>query len=480
VFSVKETTKEELHVFSQVLQKYLSPTELEQLARATEFVRRTSKYRGQDLVTLCVWLSHNLASTSLAQLCSELEAATGISMSAEGLNQRLNENAVTFLQQLFARLLKAELGSSSSIPSEYRDHFLRIRILDSTAFQVPDSLSELYPGAGGSGYTAGVKIQLEYDLHGGQFLNVEVGAGKRSDRPFGNSCLSTLQPGDLCIRDLGYFSLEDLNQMDQRGTFYVSRLKINTRIYQKNPNPTYFQDGTSKKQTEYLPLDLERIMQQMQPGETREIRDAYIGRNQKLPARVILYRLTEVQLQKRRKDQAEKEKKKGEAYSEKSKRLAGINVYITNIAWKIASKERIHDLYSLRWQVEIVFKTWKSFFQIDRCKDVKRERLECHLYGQLIAILICSSTLFRMRELLLCKKQKELSEYKAFYMIRSYFLSFHQAIQQEDTQAYAKVLLRLFHLLAKNGRKSHRYKKKTVFDILGVAYEYSIASGKAA
>jgi hypothetical protein len=141
---VNVSTKEELHLFSQVLQKYLSPTELEQLAKATEFVRRTSKYRGQDLVTLCVWLSHNLASTSLNQLCSELEAATEITMSSEGLNQRLNEKAVTFLQQLFARLLKAEVGSTSNLPSEYRDHFLRIRILDSTTFQVPDSLTEYY------------------------------------------------------------------------------------------------------------------------------------------------------------------------------------------------------------------------------------------------------------------------------------------------------------------------------------------------
>ena len=53
-FSVNVSTKEELHLFSQVLRKYLTPTELEQLARATEFVRRTSKYRGQDLVSLCV------------------------------------------------------------------------------------------------------------------------------------------------------------------------------------------------------------------------------------------------------------------------------------------------------------------------------------------------------------------------------------------------------------------------------------------
>jgi uncharacterized protein YegL len=72
VFSVKVTTKEEFHLFSQVLHKYLSSKKLEQLARATKFMRRTSKYQGHDLVTLCVWLSHNLASTSLTQLGSEL------------------------------------------------------------------------------------------------------------------------------------------------------------------------------------------------------------------------------------------------------------------------------------------------------------------------------------------------------------------------------------------------------------------------
>jgi hypothetical protein len=113
------------------------------------------------------------------------------------------------------------------------------------------------------------------------------------------------------------------------------------------------------------------------------------------------------------------------------------------------------------------------------CKDVKRERLECHLYGQLIAILICSSTLFRMREILLRKNQMEVSEYKAFYMIQTYFPLFHLAIQK-NTQAYTKILLRLFHLLKKNGRKSHRYEKKTVFDILGVVYKYTISTASVA
>ncbi|PGZ08314.1 IS4 family transposase, partial [Bacillus thuringiensis] len=44
---------------------------------------------------------------------------------------------------------------------------------------------------------------------------------------------------------------------------------------------------------------------------------------------------------------------------------------------------------------------------------------------------------------------------------------------QKSTQEITKVFLHLFNLLQKNGRKSHRYEKKTVFDILGIVYEYS-------
>lgn len=40
---------------------------------------------------------------------------------------------------------------------------------------------------------------------------------KNNDKTFGTDCLDTLRPGDLCIRDLGYFSLKDLDQMDQQG-----------------------------------------------------------------------------------------------------------------------------------------------------------------------------------------------------------------------------------------------------------------------
>ena len=71
--------------------------------------------------------------------------------------------------------------------------FKRIRILDVTFFRLPDVFSSEYPGSGGKVNTAGVKIQLEYDVLRGQFLHVQVGPGNRNDKTYGTTCLKTVE-----------------------------------------------------------------------------------------------------------------------------------------------------------------------------------------------------------------------------------------------------------------------------------------------
>lgn len=395
---------DELQLFAEELYEHLTPSFLENLARELGFVKRKRKFSGYDLATICVWISQRVASDSLVRLCSQLHASTGTLMSPEGLNKRFNKKAVFFLKHIFSTLLKNKVCGKSAIPSASLTYFQRIRILDATIFHVPKHLANVYPGSGGCAQTAGIKIQLEYDLHSGQFL---------------------FFPGDLCIRDLGYYSLDDLDQMDQRGVYYISRLKLNNRVYVKNEFPEYFRNGTIKKQSQYIKVDLEHIMDTLKPGQSYEIKEAYIGKDKKLFTRVIMYRLTEKQLRKRMKKQVYTESKKGITYSEKSKRLAGMNLYVTNTPWEIAPMEQIHNFYSLRWQIEIIFKTWKSLFQIHHWQHIKQERLECHVYGKLIAIFLCSSTMFKMRQLILQKKKQELSEYKAIGMIQDHLSSLY-------------------------------------------------------
>ena len=104
-------------------------------------------------------------------------------MSPEGLNQRFNKTAVAFLQAVFTSLLTQKLCSSQSLSPQTMSLFKRIRILDATVFQLPDAFSSEYPGSGGSCNTAGVKIQLEYDVLSGQFLHVQVGPEIVTIRP---------------------------------------------------------------------------------------------------------------------------------------------------------------------------------------------------------------------------------------------------------------------------------------------------------
>lgn len=477
--SIPLSISEEMHLLAQQLQHHFSPTQLEELARKAGFVQRKSKYTAQDLVSLCVFLNDHVSMTPLTRLCSQLDASNHLSMSAEGLNQRFNPSAVAFLQTLFSALLQEKISTSFSLPCECNSYFYRIRILDSTVFQLPDPYADRYQGSGGSSHTAGMKIQLEYELKTGEFLQVEVGPGKNNDGLYGSKRAKTVEMNDLCIRDLGYFCLEDFEEIEQRGAFYVSRLKLNVRVYEQNKEVEQFKDGRIKKQSLYKEIDLEAIMNRLQSGEMVELPEVYLGLYKKFRTRLLICKLTEEQTQKRLLMRAKQEKKKNMTYKERTKRLSAINIYMTNAPDIYLKKEHVHDLYSLRWQIEILFKTWKSIFHIDRCKPIKTERFECHVYGQLIAILLNSSLMFQMRRLLLMKKKKEASEFKVICILKEYFLSLHDAMKKQADDV-GQVLLQLFRMIEKNGRKSHRYEKKTVFDILGVVYECRQKSRPAA
>ncbi len=267
---------DELELFSKELQRYMSPNALEQLAKNVGFVKRKSKYRAQDLVALCIWLNQNIAHTSLVQLCSRLEANTGISMSPEGLNQRFNSQAVQFLQQLLAHLLHQQFCSSSKIPTLYTNYFRSIRVLDSTHFQIPDKFVSTYKGSGGSGQNAGVKIQLEYDLLSGEFSDIKIEPGKRSDQAYGATRTGMIQKNELYIRDLGYFRLQDFKSIQDKQGYYLSRLKLPTKIYRKEFEKVVFKTKPAQFKPVYIQIHLEDIMNQLQPGQVYELHDIYV------------------------------------------------------------------------------------------------------------------------------------------------------------------------------------------------------------
>ncbi|MGL5087913.1 MAG: transposase, partial [Cetobacterium sp.] len=69
-----------------------------------------------------------------------------------------------------------------------------------------------------------------------------------------------------------------------------------------------------------------------------------------------------------------------------AREFLNISGYVTNL-WGFSSSEII-ELYKMRWQIELLFKIFKSDFKIDKIKNLKTERVEAHIYATLIRILL--------------------------------------------------------------------------------------------
>jgi transposase len=182
-------------------------------------------------------------------------------------------------------------------------------------------------------------------------------------------------------------------------------------------------------------------------------------------------------LEKRSKQCKKNAKKKGIEKSNNTIELLGISMYITNIEQEVLSAEQVYEFYSLRWQVEIIFKTWKSIFHIHAVKQVKIERFQCQLYGKLILLLLSSAVMFKMRTLVIKNKELEASEMKVSEIVHEYIDRLYFDLIKFPSKTFNNLKL-VFENVVKNGLKSHRKDKKTVFDILGVCYKQMSANVK--
>src|SRR4029453_4324841 len=60
--------------------------------------------------------------------------------------------------------------------------------------------------------------------------------------------------------------------------------------------------------------------------------------------------------------------------------------YIPNVGATVWAAEVVATVYRIRWQIELLFKQWKSLLHLHVLKGPRPERIRCLLYGRLITI----------------------------------------------------------------------------------------------
>jgi hypothetical protein len=210
-----------------------------------------------------------------------------------------------------------------------------------------------------------LKLQLRLELSRGQ-LELALQAGRAHD------CTTPWQSvpaGALRLADLGYFDLEVLAQLQAQGSYWLTRVKAGTQL--GDPG------GRLRQLVEFLSEQASHLVDR--PIELGQVQ---------LACRLIAVRVPEQVANQRRRRLHRAARRKGQAVSPARLALADWTIFATNVPAEKLSVEEALVLGRVRWQIELLFKLWKSHGQLDAWRSENPWRILCEVYAKLLALLL--------------------------------------------------------------------------------------------
>lgn len=343
----------------------------DEVAQTTQIIVRNRKFSALSLARTFVlgFLQNSEASDEdLAQIAM----TCGVDVTPQAIEQRHTPKLVAFMENLFRRAVKVVVASDKAL-AEILERFTSVIILDSSSITVPDSLKDKFPGCGGT-YgrgQAGFKLQTELDLRSGALSHIEIEAGNSPDSATTRQQVKR-PAGSLRITDLGYFSVAVFSALMSAGAQFLSRLQFRTGVLLRN----------SERIDDLLPW----LSQQKGPFIDVPI---LLGFTERLPCRLLAWRLPPEQANRRR------QKLKKESQSKYGKqpgaaRLAWCDwtILVTSVTPNMLSPEEAVILYRARWQVELLFKRWKSQDKVAVLSGSTEVRQMVRVWSRLLAALV--------------------------------------------------------------------------------------------
>jgi DDE family transposase len=345
---------------------------VEPLAQATGFVRRRSKLSGVRFVQTLVfgWLAD--PDLPLAGLC-QVAASLGVRISPQGLEQRFTPQAADLLRRVLEQAL-ATLARVRATPTlgSLLDRFSAVFVSDCTVIGLPGALATTWPGCGNASTpapsSAALKAAVRLELRGGTLHGPVLCPGRTHDR-------AAPEPGPpaaagaLDVADLGYFSLERFAGLSARGVFWLSRLQMGTVLWVRGQRHT---------------------AESFVPTLTADRYDGPIelGGRHRLPARLVAVRVPPPIARERRRRLHADARRRGQLVSRRRLLLADWTLLVTTVPPTLLSTAEVVTVYGARWQIELLFKLWKSCGGLARSRSAKPQRILCEVYAKLLAMVV--------------------------------------------------------------------------------------------
>jgi hypothetical protein len=297
------------------------------------------------------------------------------------------------LQTAFAKLHTGDTICEEGIFAP----FSRVHIADSTGFGLPESLAKEFPGAGGSGSKAGAKIQLVWEYKSQTFDHFALLPWNVPDSKYVDTGVELARAGAVFLFDLGYFKLTAFATIVAANAYFLSRL---------NHQATVREVVGGRHQR----LELAKsLAADPRSGIEKAI---VLGAYERIPTRLIAVRMAEAIVNERRRQAHAAAKKAGDTPSQTHLTLLAWNLFITNVPATIWAAKTVATAYTLRWQVELVFRAWKSGLHLATVTTTTKYSTLCYLYGRMLLILLTSALSSPLRSTVWQQQHRELSLFK--------------------------------------------------------------------
>lgn len=356
------------------IEQKLHKISLERLSKESEFSKRKAKkITATDFLSGFFMMAHSRESHSYRNWAIKIGWLIKGRVSKQALCKKMRQTQITFLNKVLSSLIEDTLEvKSNDWHKEKPKMFKNIIVEDSTNIQLSDKLNKEYPGNGyqnNNNKTAILKIQAAYNITRQKFIRFDITSFRDNDQGHSPKIVGILKRGDLIIRDLGYFVLNVFQKLNKEGISFISRMKRGVNIFSRE---------------EEIVIDLAKMLKKRGKLDI----EVFLGEKEKLPIRLIALPVEEKTANERRR-KAKTNRDQRYPPNKESLYLLGWELFITNVGKEILSPTDIAALYFIRWRIEIIFKSWKSYFKIIAVpKDANKIRVESYIYCMLIFITL--------------------------------------------------------------------------------------------
>lgn len=173
---------------------------------------------------------------------------------------------------------------------------------------------------------------------------------------------------------------------------------------------------------------------------------------QRYPMRLLMVRVPPSVGDQRREDLREEARRRQISVSDEALALADWTLLLTDVPTKRLSFEDALVLLRERWQVELLFKLWKSEGLVDEWRTHQPERILCELYAKLIGLLLQHWLIVAF-----AWKDEQRSCVKLARVVRDTIGGLLQALHQQIrwSQAFERIQRRMQAGCQMNKRRKH-------------------------